>query len=63
MEQKIGEQFEYNGVRLKVVESKACKGCYFFKDFRYCDEIIEVTGDCIPLYRSDRKSVNFQKVE
>ena len=34
MERKIGEEFEYNGVKLKVVEYKAsdgkcCRGCFF----------------------------------
>lgn len=35
MERKIGEEFEYNGVRLKVVENKSandvyCVGCFFW---------------------------------
>ena len=63
MERKIGEVFDYEGVNLEVVESRSCRGCYFFNGFRYCDEIIEVTGDCVPYYRHDRTSVNFQKVE
>ena len=29
MERKIGEEFEYNGVKLKVVEEDFCENCYF----------------------------------
>ena len=30
LERQIGEQFEYNGVKLEVVEfEEDCKGCYF----------------------------------
>ena len=30
MERQIGEQFDYEGVTLEVVESGPCKGCHFF---------------------------------
>ena len=29
MEHKLGEKFGYKGVRLEVVESEACRNCYF----------------------------------
>ena len=65
MERKIGEQFDYEGVTLEVVDWKEhCKGCYFFKGFLHCEEHdMDVTGDCWPINRSDVKSVKFQKVE
>ena len=64
IERQIGEQFDYEGVRLEVVESGACKGCYFFKGFLHCEEHdIEVIGGCGPVRRHDNKSVKFQKVE
>ena len=64
MERQIGEQFDFGGVTLEVVESGACKGCHFFKGFLHCEEHdMEVTGDCGPVNRRDGKSVKFQKVE
>ena len=64
MERQIGEQFDYDGVRLEVVESGPCKGCHFFKSTIYCDGYKnEDVGDCGPDGRSDGKSVKFQKVE
>ena len=62
MEKNIGEQFDFEGVTLEVVESGACKGCHFFKGFLRCEEHdIEVTGDCGPINRIDGKSVIFKK--
>ena len=66
MERKIGDKFDFGVVTLEVVQSGACKCCYFFKTgyHVYCEEHdIEVTGDCGPINRSDGKSVKFQKVE
>ena len=64
MERQIGEQFDYEGVMLEVVESGPCKGCFFFVNGAniYCKVFNgEITGPCIG--RSDNKSVKFQKVE
>ena len=64
MERKIGEQFDYEGERLEVVESGPCKGCHFFVNGAniYCKVFNgEITGPCIG--RSDDKSVKFKKVE
>ena len=64
MERQIGEQFDFGGVALEVVESGACKGCHFFKGFLHCEEHdMDVTGDCGPVGRSDGKSVKFKNVE
>ena len=63
MERKIGEQFDYDGITLEVVESGPCKGCHFFVGAKiYCKGFNgEINGPCIG--RSDGKSVKFQKVE
>ena len=64
MERQIGEQFDYDGVRLEVVESGPCKGCFFFVNGAniYCKGFNgEINGPCIG--RSDGKSVKFKKVE
>ena len=65
MERKIGEQFDYNGVTLEVVDwEEHCKGCYFFKGCCICEEHdVEVTGECVYDKRIDGKFVKFQKVE
>ena len=64
MERKIGEIFDYEGVKLEVVESGSCKGCYFFKGVINCEGSIDfIEGYCGPFNRQDRKSVIFKKVE
>ena len=67
MERKIGEEFEYNGVRLKVVEENGCDKCYF-RHLKYypgacsSSEHYNIHG-CCNISRNDRKSVQFIKVE
>ena len=63
MERQIGEQFEYDGVTLEVVESGSCKGCHFLVGWvnLYCKGFNgEINGKCIG--RSDGKYVKFKKV-
>lgn len=67
MERKIGEEFEYNGVRLKVVEGEGCENCYFhnlvpFGNVCKCGEYMKIRGKCGTI-REDGKSVQFVKVE
>ena len=67
MERKIGEEFEYNGVRLKVVESFYCNHCYF-RDKRENEECcisehILVSGPCSKRKREDGKSVQFIEIK
>ena len=67
MERKIGEEFKYNGVRLKVVEVGGCDKCYFRNLKPYSGACIigeqyNIHG-CCNTTRSDRKSVQFIKVE
>ena len=62
MERKIGEEFEYNGVRLKVVEHKygGCANCYFCYDctggLRY------KVPECSKNMRHDNTTVLFKKM-
>ena len=67
MERKIGEVFECNGVRLKVVEGEGCENCYFhnlvpFGNVCKCGEYMKIHGECGTI-REDGKSVQFVKVE
>ena len=63
MERPIGETFEYEGKKLKVVEQVLCKGCVFFIGYaNNCkSRKHEITGSCT--YRKDLKSVIFKEVK
>lgn len=53
MERKVGEVFEYNGVKLKVIkEIKICKDCYF-NSIPKCGNFIQIRGECQSASRSD----------
>lgn len=59
MEQKIDEEFEYEGMTLKCVNSTDCKGCFF--DVRkndYCND-----RKCATEERSDKRSVKFIRIK
>ena len=62
MERKIGETFEFEGHKLKVVDadSSGCRGCFFYK--RDCTSG-DVRGFCAKLYRTDKESVIFVEVK
>lgn len=61
MERKIGEIFEYNGVKLRVEkEIRACNGCYF-KNL-ICDTYRSIRGECQSASRSDG-GIIFVKIE
>lgn len=59
MERKIGETFEFEGHKLKVVDkdSYGCDGCFFLN--RECSLIKDVIGFCSDEYRTDKKRVIF----
>lgn len=60
MEREVGEIFEYEGIKLEVVETEdsSCRGCYFL-DLRYkCRQQL-----CMRFPRKDRKNVVFKSVE
>ena len=57
----VGEIFEYNEIKIKVVECEDCEGCFFNgKDLCYSNR--ERSGQCVPLLREDNKSVIFKRV-
>ena len=67
MERKIGEVFECNGVRLKVVEGEGCENCYFHNlvplgNVCKFGEYMDIRGKCGTI-REDGKSVQFVKVD
>ena len=63
-ERKIGEVFEYEGKKLKVMETEGstCYNCYFKE--RDCDcDTRKVLGECIRGTRTDNKPVIFVEVK
>ena len=66
MEHKIGSNFEYHGVKLKVVMASGdyCTGCYFYKNESSCSySVRDEIGPCGSFTRSDLKSVIFKQVK
>ena len=67
MERKIGEEFEYNGVRLKVVGGELCGNCYFRDKHEnepcVISEHVSVSGGCSKTRRKDHKSVQFIEIK
>ena len=63
MERKIGETFEHEGKKLKVVEEErnVCFDCYFF-DGVYCQKTGRECGSCEQRERADYKPVIFVEV-
>ena len=59
MERKIGETFEFEGHKLKVVDKDGygCDGCFLFN--RECSLTRDVSGFCSGEYRTDKKRVIF----
>lgn len=63
-ERKVGEVFEYEGHKLKVVtdtDGRKCPKCFFYS--QDCSLIRDVTGYCLKEKRIDRKSVTFMEVK
>ena len=63
MERKIGETFDFEGHKLKVVDEGTCKcnECLFYR--RECSLIRNVIGSCSEVHRTDKKSVIFVEVK
>jgi len=63
MIRRIGEIFEYNGVKLEVVKCPACDGCYFQENgIDCCDgNTMDITSDCSLYARTH--SVIFKEVK
>ena len=62
-ERKVGEVFEFEGHKLKVVDEGTCKcnECLFYR--RECSLIRNVIGSCSEVHRTDKKSVIFVEVK
>ena len=61
MERELGDEFEVDGVVLRVVEASnpfSCVGCYFFGNGQNVCEF----QNCLRCERNDGKSVVFQIV-
>ena len=60
MEREIGDEFEVDGVALRVVEASnpfSCDGCYFLGSGQNVCEF----QNCLKCEREDNKSVKFVK--
>ena len=61
MERKIGEIFEFNGVKLKTVRVDApfrCEDCYFVNMDALCEKI-----SCLFRERTDKENVIFKEIK
>lgn len=61
-ERKIGDVFEYEGRKLKVVEAEIRCGNCFFHNGRCCTRINRTTGECKSSKRTDNESVVFIEI-
>ena len=63
-ERNVGETFEFEGKKLKVMETKGsiCNNCYFECRDCDCENIRKVLGACVRGTRSDNKPVIFVEV-
>lgn len=61
------KEFEYNGIKLKVVPmdklKESCKDCYFFKNDCGYSYINELRPACMWINREDTTDVIFVEVE
>lgn len=66
MERKVGEVFDFKGIKLQVKDtgSKAfCDGCYFDESEHECFDARNRTGSCHRSLRSDSRDVVFVEVK
>ena len=64
-EYKVGEEFEFEGVRLRVEKCNtflSCEDCFFIK-YRIRCYLMEDVGFCNKSNRTDGVNVKFVKVE
>ena len=66
IERAIGEEFDYEGVLLKVIVDQRgalCDGCYFVALGRDCmDRQHSITGSCVQPCRNDGNDILFIKL-
>lgn len=66
MERKIGEIFNYQDNWYQCIENTGygCIICHFNTHNNiYCNNVLNIIGNCLPPYRKDYKSVVFRKLE
>lgn len=64
MEREIGEVFDYNGKKLKVVCGQGCDDCFFqHGSIMNCMSVLPITGNCRALSRKDSNSVIFKLIK
>ena len=63
MERKIGETFQFQGHKLKVVEGGKykCEECFFYN--RDCSSMMHVHGFCSEDYRKDKRNIIFEEAK
>lgn len=62
-DRRSGEVFEYDMLKLQVVESDYCRDCFFFiPEESECTARLNIIGKCSQFERADEKSVIFVKV-
>ena len=60
MERAIGEVFEFEGKKLKVVKKYVrCKECFFYEIPCPCRAFEDIRGECIAEGREDGNNVYF----
>lgn len=63
MERKIGDIFNYNGVKLQIVESNGyCNNCYFNDSCITCTKP-NTLDNCQKHYRKDNKNIHFKEIK
>ena len=60
MERAIGEVFEHDLEKFKVVEGETCDGCVRHRIG--CLDLTKTAGECNYLHRKDGKNVIFVKI-
>lgn len=64
-EYKIGEEFQFEDVRLRVEECSSfkCENSFFGKTIKRCFSLRKSIGACTEIGREDGVSVKFVKIE
>jgi hypothetical protein len=60
MERAIGEIFEHDREKFKVVEGETCEGCIRYRIG--CLELTKTAGECSSRFRIDKQNVIFIKI-
>ena len=63
MEREIDDIFNYNGVKLQIVESNEyCNNCYFNYNYSACTKP-NTLDKCQKHYRKDNKNIHFKEIK